>query len=139
MRTQQKRPQKKRRGYKRRPAHVLAAARNEVVRYFSEAAVFHEQGRADLARRRVRAARRAAMKVQLRIPEYWLRYCRRCHHYLVLGENSTLRVRQQLLIRRCLVCGAVRRKRMPAPRQETGEKENTKVRAPTTHPNSSSP
>lgn len=111
-----------RRGYKRRPRHVMEAAREEVARLFDEAERHYRAGNEELARRRVRAARRTAMKVQLRIPEFWQRYCRRCNSYLVLGENATMRFRNGMRVRRCLACGAVR-----------------KVRAPLTHPNSSSP
>ncbi|RME31431.1 ribonuclease P [Candidatus Woesearchaeota archaeon] len=118
-----------RRGYKRRPAKVLRSAREEVARLFAEAERQFDAGRKDLARRRVRNARRAAMKVQLRIPEHWHRYCRRCDNYLKQGVNCTIRIRKGIRIRRCLECGAVRRKIM----------REKSVRAPPTHPNSSSP
>lgn len=98
------------RGYKRRPRKVLAAAREEVSRLFDDAKACFARGAYELARRRVKAARRAAMKVQLRIPEFWNRYCRRCNSYLVQGENSTIRIRGGVRILRCHECGSVRRK-----------------------------
>ncbi len=98
-----------RRVHKHRPKQVLDAARAEVAHLFDEAKALFEAGKPELARRRVRAARRAAMKVQLRIPEFWHRYCRRCDAYLVQGENSTIRIRNGIRILRCGECGAVRR------------------------------
>lgn len=99
-----------RRSYRRRPEKVLAAARDEIGRLFAEAEREFDKGRKDLARRRVRNARRAAMKVQLRIPEHWPRYCRKCDNYLKQGVNCTIRIKEGIRIRRCRECGAVRRK-----------------------------
>ncbi len=98
------------RSHKRRPDHVLDTAREEAARLFGEAGRFHAAGDDAMARRRVRQARRAAMRVQLRIPEFWNRYCRACDAYLVQGENSTIRVKKGVRILRCQACGAVRRK-----------------------------
>jgi len=98
------------RGYKRRPEHVLNAAREKVKRLFDEAKAFHQASDPVMAKRRVKQARRAAMRVQLSIPEFWNRYCRSCDAYLVQGENSTVRVKRSVRILCCKACGAVRRK-----------------------------
>jgi RNase P subunit RPR2 len=81
-----------------------------VATLFGEAEAFFVKGDKKLATRRVRAARRWAMKVQMPIPEYGLRYCRSCEAYLKQGVNCTIRVRDKIRILRCLECGAVRRK-----------------------------
>jgi ribonuclease P protein subunit RPR2 len=98
------------RGYRRRPAALLATVRKEVDRLFDEAELLFRQGKGELARRRVRRARRTAMKAQLRIPDHAERYCRGCDSYLVPGVNATVRLKGGVRIRRCLECGAVRRK-----------------------------
>jgi RNase P subunit RPR2 len=98
------------RSYKRRPEALLASVREEVSRLFDGAELLFRQGKGGLARRRVREARRRAMKAQLRIPEHAERYCRGCDSYLVQGVNATVRFKNGVRIRRCLECGAVRRK-----------------------------
>jgi len=98
------------RSHKRRSENELAPVRKEVAALFAEADQLFRQGEKELARRRVRQARRKAMKVQLRLRDYADRFCRRCDAYLVPGENMTIRVKKGMRIRRCLVCGAVRRK-----------------------------
>jgi ribonuclease P protein subunit RPR2 len=98
------------RGYKRRPEALLASVRKEVSRLFDEAELLFRQRKRKLARRRVRQARRTAMKAQLRIPEHAERYCRGCDSYLVPGVNATVRLKSGMRIRRCLECGGVRRK-----------------------------
>ena len=98
------------RAHKRRSEAELAPVRREVVQLFDEAQRLHKRGKKELARRRVRQARRKAMKVQLRLKEYGDRFCRSCDAYLVAGENMTIRVRNGVRIRRCLACGAVRRR-----------------------------
>lgn len=98
------------RSYKRRPAHVLRKAEQAVADLFAQARQEWARGEREMVKRRVRQARRAAMRVQLRIPDYWRRYCRRCDAYLVQGENSTVRVKGGVRILRCAECGYVRRK-----------------------------
>lgn len=104
------------RSYRRRPQRNIDAARLEIAKLFTEAEMFYRAGDQEMARRRVRAARRRAMKVQLRIPEHWHRYCRACDAYLVTGENATIRIKDGVRIRRCLACGAVRRRVIDQPR-----------------------
>lgn len=99
-----------RRSYKRRPEQVLAAARKETELLLDEARRLFLAGEGGLARRRVRQARRVAMRVQLRLPEFWHRYCRACDAPLIQGENSTIRIRGGIRILRCGECGAVRRR-----------------------------
>jgi RNase P subunit RPR2 len=99
-----------RRAHKRRSEKELSAVRAEVATLFAEAKAYFEKGDKKLATRRVRAARRRAMKVQMPIPEYALRYCRSCEGYLKQGVNCTIRIRNSIRILRCLECGAVRRK-----------------------------
>ncbi len=99
-----------RRNNRRRSEQELAPIRREVAGLFVEAESFFRVGDEAMARRRVRAARRAAMKVRLRIPEHADRYCRACDAYLVQGRNMTIRVKAGVRIRVCGVCGAVRRR-----------------------------
>lgn len=98
------------RTYRRRSDKELAPVKAEIARLFDEAERLGRAGKGELARRRVRAARRAAMKVQLRMGEHALRYCRSCDACLILGENATVRIRDGVRILRCGECGAVRRK-----------------------------
>ncbi len=98
------------RANRRRPDSELAPARKEVAQLFNEAERFFLAGDKEMARRRVRAARKAAMKVRLRIPEHNHRFCRECESYLKQGMNCTVRIRDGIRITRCAECGAVRRK-----------------------------
>jgi|GEM_PF-2247341 len=98
------------RAHKRRSEQELAPVRQRVAGLFDEAEVLFRKGEKALSRRRVRAARRAAMKVQLHIPEHADRYCRKCDSYLIIGENATVRVKDGIRIRVCKECGAVRRR-----------------------------
>ncbi|MBR9692933.1 hypothetical protein GOV07_03290 [Candidatus Woesearchaeota archaeon] len=100
------------RGYKKRPPAVLKQAHQEVRRLFDEAKASFVAGNTKMATRRVKQARRTAMRVQLRIPEFWNHYCRTCDAYLVQGTNSTIRVKKGIRILRCQECGNVRRKVM---------------------------
>jgi RNase P subunit RPR2 len=98
------------RAHKQRPEKALAPVREEVARIFAEAEGFFTRGDKRMAQRRVKQARRLAMKVQLRIPEHAHRYCRACDSFVKEGVNATVRIRGKVRIRRCLGCGAVRRK-----------------------------
>ncbi len=98
------------RSNRRRPDSELAPARKEVSRLFDEAERYFLAGDKEMAKRRVRAARKAAMKVRLRVPEHNHRFCRKCESYLKQGVNCTVRIRAGIRITRCLECGAVRRK-----------------------------
>ena len=58
-----------------------------------------------LAHRRIRVARRAAMKVQMSMPNnYARRICTHCQHYIVPGINSRVRIQKQRVIIYCLDC-----------------------------------
>lgn len=98
------------RSQKGKPAHLIKQARKKVAVRFAEARAAFGNGEKELARRRVKQARKAAMAVRLRIPTYWNRYCRHCNAYLVQGENSTIRLRSGMRLLRCQECGYVRRK-----------------------------
>lgn len=100
------------RSYKRRPSHLLEKTRGEVALLFDTAELLWRKGDVALATRRVAQARRAAMKVQLRIPEQGERFCRRCNAVLIPGENVTFRIKDGVRIRRCGECGTLRRRMM---------------------------
>ena len=96
--------------YRKKPAHLLRANEQEVTLLFQEAKAFFTAGKLGLAKRRVKAARRVAMKVHLRLPTFWHRYCRSCSSYLEQGKNSTIRIKKKIRILHCQDCGYVRRK-----------------------------
>lgn len=89
------------RQYKKRPKHVLDAAAKKVDELF-------EQAREGHSTRRVNAARRVGMKVQMPIG-HEIEYCRKCNQLLSLGNNATIRVRDGRRILRCN-CGHIRKK-----------------------------
>ncbi len=105
------------RSYKQRSSRELAPVKEEVLRLFAEAKAFHDAGKKEYARRRVTAARRRMMKVQLRVPELEGKYCRACNAYLEAGVNATTRLKNSIMIRRCNECGAVRRRPVGVPRR----------------------
>ena len=98
------------RSHKRRSERELSPVREEVAALFAEAKRCFDAGDKRLAQRRVKQARRKAMKVQMPIPEHALRYCRSCDNYLEQGVNCTIRIRDKIRILKCLECGNVRRK-----------------------------
>ena len=53
----------------------------------------------------VRKARRAAMKVRMRLPaELKRKFCRHCYSFLMPGVNSRIRVHKSRVIIYCLEC-----------------------------------
>ena len=69
----------------------IAAERIEIL--FALADKEALSGDIDLASQHVEAARRIAMKFNVRIPkQYRRKYCRYCHRYLLFGKNSNVRI-----------------------------------------------
>ena len=89
------------RSYKQRSPRELAPVKEDVLRLFAEAKAFHDAGKKAFAKRRVTAARRRMMKVQLRMPELEGHFCRACNAYLEPGVNATTRLKNKVIIRRC--------------------------------------
>jgi RNase P subunit RPR2 len=68
------------------------------------------EGRYELSRRYVRLALLYVAKGRTRLPPDLRRaYCRRCMIPLIVGVTESRRVKRKTLIRRCTLCGWVRR------------------------------
>lgn len=100
------------RSHKRRPESLLQPIRAKIAQLFDEADALFTKGQKEIAKRRVKAARRLAMKVQLRIPQYKDHFCRDCNNYQKIGQNVTIRIRDGIRIKTCKECGKIRRRRV---------------------------
>ena len=70
--------------------------------------VFKENS--SLANRYVEIARKVAMKAQINIPSNLRKkFCRKCHSYLVPGENCRVRTRNKMMIYYCKKCKNIMR------------------------------
>lgn len=79
-------------------------ALEEVKKLFQQAEEAFPTRRA-WAHRLVRKARRAAMKVKLRMPrEYKRKYCKHCYSFLIPGVNSRVRTARGKVIISCFEC-----------------------------------
>lgn len=63
-----------------------------------------------ISKRRVRAARRIAMKFHLKIPELKYDFCRKCNAYIKV-KNKT-RIKHKFRVITCLECGSIRRTKL---------------------------
>jgi ribonuclease P protein subunit RPR2 len=69
---------------------------------------------ADLADRHAGAARRIAMRYQVRgLDRLTAEVCRGCGAYRVAGRTSRTRVQRGRVVTTCLACGRVRRRPLP--------------------------
>ncbi|MFQ5620753.1 MAG: ribonuclease P [Candidatus Nanoarchaeia archaeon] len=81
-----------------------AEALKEIKECFAQASKLFRSNPA-LAHRRVKAARRAAMRVQMPMPKaYARRMCKHCYHYLVPSVNSRVRIQKKRVIIYCGEC-----------------------------------
>ncbi len=81
-------------------------AEQRIKKLFQEAEKRAMEGRMDLANRYVEIAREISMKYLVRIPkEYKLRYCKKCHSYLLPGKNCMVRLKKHKVVIKCLNCG----------------------------------
>jgi RNase P subunit RPR2 len=60
-----------------------------------------------ISKRRVKAARRIAMKFHLKIPELKNDFCRKCNAYIKF--NNKTRIKNKFRVVTCLECGSIRR------------------------------
>ncbi|MBU6996060.1 MAG: ribonuclease P [Theionarchaea archaeon] len=64
----------------------------------------------DRAHRYMEIVRNISMRTRVRIPRHLKRrFCRRCHHFLVHGDNCRVRTRNGKVVVTCLDCGNVMR------------------------------
>ncbi len=60
--------------------------------------------------RYVRIARKILMKVQEKMPKkYVFNYCKKCHHYLKVGKNATIRKKKNFVNLTCKDCNFTRK------------------------------
>lgn len=79
-------------------------ALQQVKTLLQEAEQFFPENRV-WANRLVGKARRAAMKVKLKMPrEYKRKYCKHCYAFLMPGVNARVRTRAGKVIISCLEC-----------------------------------
>jgi len=85
-------------------------ARKRIDILFREAEKRAKEGRLELANRYVEIARKISMKYLVRIPkQYRMRYCKKCHSYLLPGKNCRVRIQKHKVVITCLNCGAIKR------------------------------
>lgn len=85
-------------------------ARERIERLFKEAEKRAKQGRIELANRYVELARKISMKYLVRIPkEYKIRFCKKCHSYLLPGKNCRIRLQKHKIVITCLNCKKIMR------------------------------
>ena len=77
----------------------------QVINKLFEEAKFQFNKNPELSNKYVKLARKAAMKVNLRIPrELKRKYCKHCYSYLVPGKNSRVRIHKSRVIYYCFNC-----------------------------------
>ena len=75
-----------------------------IKRLFDEAKLQFPK-KPELSNRYVELARKAAMKVNLRIPkEFKRKFCENCYNYLVPGKNVRIRLHKSKIIYYCFNC-----------------------------------
>ena len=75
-----------------------------VKKLFEEAKLQFNKNR-NLSNKYVKLARKAAMRVNLRIPrELKRKFCKHCYSYLVPGKNSRVRIHKSRIIYYCFNC-----------------------------------
>ncbi|MBA3046053.1 MAG: hypothetical protein KKH41_04420 [Candidatus Thermoplasmatota archaeon] len=79
-------------------------------------------GEMELADRYAQLARKIGMRYNLPMPPgFNLRFCRKCHRYLVSGKNSRTRTIGGRLSRKCLECGSIYRMPLKERRKRDGQ------------------
>ena len=77
----------------------------QVVKKLFDEAKLQFNKNSSLSNRYVNLARKAAMKVNLRIPkEFKRKYCKHCYSYLVPGKNVRVRIHKSRVIYYCFNC-----------------------------------
>ena len=72
---------------------------------FREAKIQFKEGKQELADRYVYLTRKAAMKVNLKLPkEIKRKFCKHCHKYIVPGVNARVRIHKNRVIYYCFNC-----------------------------------
>ncbi len=85
-------------------------ARRRINRLFEMAEEMALEGRLELATRYVEIARKIGMKYLVRLPkQYKKKFCKKCHSYLLPGENCTVRIKRKTVVVSCHTCGHVMR------------------------------
>lgn len=91
---------------------MVRIARERISDLFALAERESAHGRAELADRYVRLARRIGMRYTVRLlAEYRELYCRGCSSFWAEGRSVRTRLRSGRRVRTCLVCGRERRTR----------------------------
>ena len=77
---------------------------NLVKKLFEEARLKFSKN-PSLSNKYIKLARKAAMKINLRLPrELKRRFCKHCYSYLVPGKNSRVRIHKSRVIYYCFNC-----------------------------------
>ncbi|BBD72086.1 ribonuclease P [Sulfodiicoccus acidiphilus] len=98
----------------------MSELRERAEELMVEAVKLARSGEVELSRKYVRLALTYVAKGRVRLPREMRRsYCRRCFSPLVLGLTESRRVKRKTLIRRCLLCGWVRRYRLRGQTEES--------------------
>ena len=63
-----------------------------------------------VSKRRVKAARRIAMKFHLKVKELKNDFCRKCNSYL--GTSRSVRIKNKFRVVKCLNCGHIRKTKL---------------------------
>jgi ribonuclease P protein subunit RPR2 len=83
----------------------LARERIEVLMERAEEVFPRDKAKAD---RYAALAKKLAMRYTLRFPKRWKRrVCKKCHSFLVPGENCKTRIHKGRVINTCLDCGNI--------------------------------
>ncbi len=89
---------------KRKKLSEKKKAGKEVYTLFEKAAAIASKN-PEKAHDAIRKARRAAMKVNLRLPKEFKRaFCKHCYHYLLPGKNCRARIRNKIMVYYCKDC-----------------------------------
>ena len=92
------------------PRDVRRIALDRVDILFSHAEKAALMGNIDYASRYVQLAMKIAKKAATPIPRrYHGLYCRKCGTFMMPGVTSHVRIHRGRIIRKCLVCGSIRR------------------------------
>lgn len=84
---------------------IKKTALSRIRRLFEQAELRFSSDPA-LSNRYVQLARKIAQKAEVRIPpELKLRFCKKCHSYLVQGVNCKVRLSSHSVLYTCLICG----------------------------------
>jgi ribonuclease P protein subunit RPR2 len=92
-----------------RKKRIRSYAQKNIINLFELAEKEYLQ-HPERSHRYVEIARNISMRTRTRIPSFLKRrFCSKCHHFLMYGENCRIRTKNTKVVITCLDCGSIMR------------------------------